>query len=83
MQRFLFRAERIEASPAESGAEGSGVDGDDGPKARGRVVEEHDLLVLVTELIEDAHSAAGRQLGGRLSSHDGASGLLRGGARRV
>ena len=47
--------ERIEACPAERWAERGGVDGDDAPELGGRVVEEDDLLELLTQLAEYPH----------------------------
>jgi hypothetical protein len=35
------------------------MDGHDCAKVRGRVVEEHDLLVFAAELVEDAHVSVG------------------------
>ena len=54
-QGFLVGAEWIEARTAEGGPEGGRVDGDNCPEVRGRVVEEHDLLVFTAELVEDSH----------------------------
>src|SRR5439155_13742028 len=45
----------IEARTPKGGTEGGGVYGHDGPEPAGRIVEEHDLFVLVAEALEDRH----------------------------
>ena len=47
-ERRLLGVELPVARPPEGGAEGGGVDGDDGPQARRPVVVEDDLLVVLT-----------------------------------
>jgi hypothetical protein len=58
----LFGRERKETGPAEGGTQRGGVYGDDGPEAGRRIVEEHDLLVLIVQRAEYAH---GCRPGGR------------------
>ncbi len=65
------RGVRVEARAAEGGAEGGGVDRDDGAEPRVAVVADHDLLVVGGE-VEDV--GRGRR-GGGLSVH-GCSGVV-------
>jgi hypothetical protein len=57
-QRVLIGWERVEAGATERGSQRGGVDGHDGPQSGRRVVEEHDLLVLIAQLVEDRHRKA-------------------------
>ena len=54
-ERVVVGRERVAARAAERGPQHRGVDGDDGPEAGRRVVEEHDLLELPAQLLEDGH----------------------------
>ena len=51
---------RVEAGAAEGGAQGGGVDGDDGLQAAGAVLAEHDLLVAA--LLRSEQGVQGRTL---------------------
>src|SRR5206468_786076 len=69
VERLVVGGEGIEAGASERRAQGGGVDGDDCAEASRRIVEEHDLLVLVVERVEDRHLAGCHRLRRRLSYH--------------